>query len=152
MIRILFVVIIGFVSLNVSAQNKSGQDLLEKVTSKSESNEGSVEITQSLEIDDLVGIHLDMNKRAGGVDGFRIQLYLGSSNNAKKEASEVKAKVLSLFQDEKIYMMYEAPFWRVQVGDFRSKSESLDLYKRLKKEFPSCYPVPVDNIQLSSLQ
>ncbi len=152
MIRILFVVIIGFVSLKVSAQNKSGQDLLEKVTSKSESDEGSVEITQSLEIDDLVGIHLDMNKRAGGVDGFRIQLYLGSSNNAKKEASEVKAKVLSLFQDEKIYMMYEAPFWRVQVGDFRSKSESLDLYKRLKKEFPSCYPVPVDNIQLSSLQ
>ncbi len=151
MIRILFIAIIGFVFINVNAQNKSAQELFEKVTSHNGSNNGFVEIIQPVEIEDLVGIHLDMNKRAGGIDGFRIQLYLGSSNYAKKEASEVKAKVLSLFQDEKIYMMYEAPFWRVQVGDFRSKSESLELYRKLKKEFPSCYPVPVDNIQLSSL-
>ncbi len=151
MIRILFIAVISFLVLEGKAQSSSGQEVFEKVISKNGS-EGSVEITQSLEIEELVGIHLDMNKRSGGIDGFRIQLYLGSSNNAKKEAGEVKAKVLSLFQDEKIYMMYEAPFWRVQVGDFRSKSESLDLYRKLKKEFPSCYPVPVDNIQLSSIQ
>lgn len=142
---------ISFAFVAVKAQTESGQKVLQKVTTKNNVQEGTIEITQSAEIDDLVGIHLDMNKRAGGIDGFRIQLYLGSSNNAKKEAGEVKAKVLSLFQDEKIYMTYEAPFWRVQVGDFRSKNESLELYRKLKKEFPSCYPVPVDNIQLSNL-
>ncbi|MCW3787998.1 SPOR domain-containing protein [Plebeiibacterium sediminum] len=150
MIRVLYIVVLVFVCCMSNAQNKSGQDFFEKIGSSQES-EGSLQVIQSPEISDLVGIHLDMNNRAGGIDGFRIQLYLGSNNNAKKEASEVKAKVLSLFQDEKIYVMYEAPFWRVQVGDFRSKSESLELYRKLKKEFPSCYPVPVDNIQLTSL-
>ncbi len=150
-IRVLFIVIIGFVFSVGNAQSKSGQALIEKVTFQ-EGSDGRFEISQSPEIEELLGIHLDMNKRAGGIDGFRIQLYLGSNNNAKKEASDVKAKVLSLFQDENIYVMYEAPFWRVQVGDFRSKSESLELYRKLKKEFPSCYPVPVDNIKLSSLE
>ncbi|MCW3804261.1 SPOR domain-containing protein [Plebeiibacterium marinum] len=151
MIRIVFVIIVGFVCSFAVAQNKSGQEFFSNLSEQKE-GEGFLSISQPEDIQDLVGIHLDCNKRAGGVDGFRIQLFLGSGKDAKKQAGEVKAKVLELFPEEKIYLMYEAPFWRIQVGDFRSKSESLQLYRELKKEFPSCYPVPVDNIQMSNLK
>lgn len=140
-----------FAVVQAKGQNSTGQKFFGELSSREDSS-GSINITQDPGIEDLVGIHIDMNKRNNGVDGFRIQIYLGSSNNAKTEASEIKKKLLSLFPGERIYVMYEAPFWRVQVGDFRSKNESLELYRKLEKEFPSCYPVPVDNIQLSSLK
>jgi len=150
MIKYLFLIMFCFVLVSTGAQNKAGKKFFEELTYP-EQSKGKITVVQEDGIQDLIGIHLDMNKRNPGIEGFRIQLYLGSNNNAKKEATDVKAKVLSLFPDEKIYVMYEAPFWRVQVGDFRSKNESMGLYKKLRKEFPSCYPVPVDDIKMSSL-
>jgi hypothetical protein len=131
-------------------QNKTGQEFFEKL-SMSNGSLGSLMVIQEPGIEQLVGIHIDERKRKYGVEGFRIQLFLGSNYKAKKEAIEVKARALSLIPYEKIYIMYEAPFWRVQVGNFRSKNASLGLYRKLKKEFPSCYPVPVNNIRLSDL-
>ncbi len=151
MFKYSIIMLFCFVLTSIQGQNRTGKAFFEQISFQ-DKNQGKLEITQDEDIADLVGIHIDSNKRDGGIDGFRIQLYLGSSNNAKREASEVKAKVLSHFPDEKIYVMYEAPFWRVQVGDFRSKNESLRLYKKLREEFPSCYPVPVNNIQMKNLQ
>ena len=151
MSRILFVFVFCLLSLGVIAQNGTG-DVFFRNLSALEKDSGSLVISQEPGIVDLVGIHIDANKRNKGVDGFRIQLYLGSNKNAKKEATDIKGKLLSLFPEEKPYVMYEAPFWRVQVGDFRSKNEALGLYKELRKEFPGCYPVPVNNISLSSLK
>ncbi|TLX77462.1 SPOR domain-containing protein [Labilibacter sediminis] len=149
--RIVLFIVVCFMAVYLNGQNKTGQQFFEEL-SYSKGDSGRVNVIQDPELENMVGVHIDMNKRNGGIDGFRIQLYLGSSNNAKNEATEVKKKLLSLFSDEKIYVMYEAPFWRVQVGDFRSKNEALELYRSLKKEFPSCYPVPVNNISLSNLQ
>ncbi len=144
---------IAFCTLSVitAAQNNSGQKLTEELTYP-EKNQGTLELIQEEGIQDLVGIHIDSNKRLGGVDGYRIQLFLGSNTNARKEATDIKAKVLSLFPKENIYIMYEAPYWRVQAGDFRSKNESLELYKKLRETFPSCYPVPVNNIKMSNFK
>ncbi len=149
--KILFFTFFSFFTVLVAAQNKSGQQLADELTFP-EPDQGTVELIQEDGIQDLVGIHIDSNKRQGGVDGYRIQLYLGSNSNARKEATDIKAKVLSSFPQEKIYVLYEAPYWRVQVGNFRSKNESLDLYKKLQKKFPSCYPVPVNNIKMSDFK
>jgi hypothetical protein len=132
-------------------QNKTGQDFFERLSMSNDSM-GMLMITQDTGIEKLVGIHIDESKRTHGIEGFRIQLFLGSNYQAKKEAIDVKAKALLLIPQEKIYIMYEAPFWRVQVGNFRSKNASLVLYRKLKKEFPSCYPVPVNNIRISDLE
>ncbi len=149
--KIVFFIVLSFCSVLATAQNESGQKLVDELTYP-EPDQGSVELLQEDGIQDLVGIHIDSNKRQGGVDGYRIQLYLGSNNNARKEATDIKAQVLSSFPKEKIYVLYEAPYWRVQVGDFRSKNETLNLYKKLKKKFPSCYPVPVNNIKMSDFK
>ncbi|WP_282037682.1 SPOR domain-containing protein [Saccharicrinis aurantiacus] len=131
-------------------QSNEEFNLFSEVQQPSES--GSLVIAQDFEIEDIVNIHLDVNKRNTGVDGFRVQLFLGSNYNAKKESQEVKTEFLSLMPDESIYVMYEAPFWRVQAGDFRSKNEALVMYNKLKKDFPSCYPVPVKNVDYNKFK
>ncbi len=149
--KLVFFITFCIFSVFAAAQNNSGQKLTDELTYP-EPNQGTLELIQEEGIQDLIGIHIDSNKRLDGVDGYRIQLFLGSNSNARKEATDIKAKVLSLFPNESIYVLYEAPYWRVQAGDFRSKNESLDLYKRLQKTFPSCYPVPVNNIKMSNFK
>ncbi len=151
MFRIFFALVLFVFTTNAWSQEKLGTSFFRDLCNTA-ADSGSVIIKQDSRIEELVGIHIEANKRSVGIDGFRIQLYLGSNNSAKREASHIKGKLLSLFPDEKPYVMYEAPFWRVQVGDFRSKSESLALYRKLKREFPSCYPVPVNNIMLLDLE
>ncbi|WP_075591645.1 SPOR domain-containing protein [Labilibacter marinus] len=151
MLKVFVISILCLACSGIWAQETTGSDFFNQI-SISEKDTGSLVIFQEPGIEELVGIHIDANKRNKGIDGFRIQLYLGSNKNAKKEATDVKGKLLSLFPEEHPYIMYKAPFWRVQVGDFRSKNESLELYRKLRKEFPSCYPVPVNNISLSSLK
>lgn len=151
MIKLFFAFAFYFFAANVYSQNTTGTTFFNNI-SKEGFGKGSLTIVQDPGIAKLVGIHIDASSKNKLIDGFRIQLYLGSNNNAKKEAAQVKSRLLSLFPNERPHVIYEAPFWRVQVGDFRSKNEALSLYKKLKPEFPSCYAVPVNNIPLSSLR
>lgn len=150
MIKLAFFFILVLFVTTAHSQEVTGSSFFSQIC-KEDPKSGSLEIVQDAGIAKLVAIHIDANSKAKYIDGFRIQLYLGSNNNAKKEATLVKTKLLSIFPNERPHVIYEAPFWRVQVGDFRSKSEALPLYKKLKNEFPACYPVPVANIPLSSL-
>ncbi len=151
MIKFVFAFIMCFFFTSAHSQKNTGATFFDKICSEG-SGQGSLSIVQDPGIAKLVAIHIDASSRSKVIDGFRIQLYLGSNNNAKNEATQVKTRLLSLFPNERPHVIYEAPFWRVQVGDFRSKNEALSLYKKLKPEFPSCYAVPVNNIPLSSLK
>ncbi len=141
----------SFLSLN--AQNNAETDTITNNIfddlKKEESNYGKVNLYQPFLLDEYILIHKKANKRHNGIDGYRIQLYLGSGRNAKKSATHIMAQLLENFPDEKYYMTYSAPFWRVQIGNFRSKNESMKLYEKLKKYYPNCYPVFVKNIPLS---
>ena len=117
-----------------------------------EAGKGIISIDQSEGIKNLVLTRIDMNKRAAGVEGFRVQLFSGVGSKARQEAMAVKAKVLKEFPDENIFIEYSAPFWRVRVGSFRHKYEALPLMEKLKKMFPACYIVRTDDIALKELK
>lgn len=151
MSKFVFVFVLCFYAVSAHSQQNTGSTFFNEICNEG-SGQGSLTIVQDPGIAKLVGIHMEASSKSKVIDGFRIQLYLGSNNNAKKEATEAKTRLLSLFPNERPHVFYDAPFWRVQVGDFRSKNESLSLYKKLKPEFPSCYAVPVNNIPLSSLK
>ncbi|MFW5753430.1 MAG: SPOR domain-containing protein [Marinilabiliaceae bacterium] len=115
-----------------------------------EDDEGTIHINQSERMEKLVLTHIDMNERADGVEGYRVQLFSGGGSKAREEALDVKGKVLSNWSDEKVYVEYSAPFWRVRVGSFRHKHEALPLKEKLSEEFPASYIVRVSNIPLKA--
>ncbi|MGQ1890885.1 SPOR domain-containing protein [Thermophagus sp. OGC60D27] len=119
---------------------------------KVEDGKGIITIEQSGRMQKLVMTRIAMNKRAAGVEGFRVQLFSGVGSKARQEAQEIKAKVLSQFPDENIFIEYSAPFWRVRAGSFRHKHEALPLMEKLKEEFPACYIVRTDDISLNDFE
>ena len=48
------------------------------------------------------------------------------------EVQEIK----ELFPDIPTYVTYNAPFWKLRVGDFRSHEEAYQLMRQLMEAFP----------------
>lgn len=83
------------------------------------------------------------------ISGFRVQVF--SSNRqqtAKAEAFRIKDLVLSKFPEKRVYESYSSPFWKVRVGDFRTREEAHVLLEELRAAFPDMrremYVVPDD--------
>lgn len=124
----------------LSAQESKGSNNIFSIIANP-SNGGNISIVQDSKISTLVLSHLESNGNSETMEGFRIQIYSGSSKKAKGDALSAKSKLLSSFPEIAVYLEYKAPFWRVRAGDFRSKNEAMELNSRLKSLFPDCYPV-----------
>jgi len=72
------------------------------------------------------------------ISGYRVQVF--SSNvqrTAKAEAFRIKALMEEKFQERGVYESYSAPFWKVRIGDFRTREEAQELLAELMRTFPS---------------
>lgn len=97
--------------------------------------EPEVEVHQSESVNQLLlSRTMGVERKYEAVqNGFRIQVY--SSNNqrvAARESSEIAEKVRNLSLGLDIYRTYNAPFWRVRVGNFRSQDEANEVLDELK--------------------
>ncbi len=117
-----------------------GQGLAEEVQTV-KAGEGKIVIHQEEGIDYLMKTMVEENARKNGVDGWQIQLYSGTGPEGKRQAMEVKTKMLEEFPDVQTITKYNPPFWRVRVGNYRNRNEALPMLKQLKSLFPNCYSV-----------
>jgi hypothetical protein len=88
--------------------------------------------------------HLARNREKKGVPGYRIRIFSDSGIGAKEEQQRVRARFLSLYPGIDAYYHYDEPFFKVYVGDCRTRSEALKLYDRVKENFPNPILVPDD--------
>ena len=113
----------------------SGGDLLQKLQDAGHDN--GVE----LEMDSLLVANyyklLTRNKQDSGIKGWRIRIYSKSGVGAKEEQQRIKARFLTLYPDIDAYYRYDEPYFKVYVGDCRTRSEALLLHDRINRNFPN---------------
>ncbi|MCU4177106.1 SPOR domain-containing protein [Carboxylicivirga sp. N1Y90] len=143
-----FLLVAVFILLSGSCFAQSSSKRMVEAVQESVEGEGTVTIHQEEGINFLLDTQVDVNKRMAGVDGYRIQLYSGSGPKGKRQAMEVKGKLLDEFPDEAISTTYTAPWWRVRVGNYRHKHEALPLLNSLKEFFPNCYVVKDSEVKM----
>jgi hypothetical protein len=97
--------------------------------------QGVVKITQDVNIRNLVNLHASQLRKMNGIKGYRICIYLGSGQEANKKADQERAKFISLYEDAKSYKRFEYPYFKVYVGDFRTKSEALKFLKKIEGNY-----------------
>jgi len=105
---------------------------------------GSVNIHQDARITALME---DYVKREHVLKGYRVQVFL---NADRKQAETIRAQFLQKHPDVPAYLSYQAPNFKVRVGDLLTRLEGEKLRAELKAEFPGCYIVP-DEIELPRL-
>ena len=82
------------------------------------------------------------NSRIKGIPGYRIRIFSESGLGAKEQQQQMRARFLSEFPGIDAYHKYDEPFFKVYVGDCRTKSEVLKLYDEIKDKFPNPIIVP----------
>lgn len=116
---------------------------------------GRLNIEQDPALDTLINRYIlgyknleEKNGGNAGMEGWRIQIYFSSNRNAKEESSKVNLEFLSRFPeseypDLKSYIQFAQPaYYKIRVGDFRTKTEATRLFLLISKVFPDAYIVP----------
>ena len=119
------------------------------VRDQNQGNPGKIEIYQPAQLDTLISRHILANQNLYqvnnhyGMEGFRIQIYASNNRNAREESNKARAEFISKFPDIVSYPLYAEPgYFKVRVGDFRTRSEAFKLYQAVSREFPGAYIVP----------
>ena len=143
-----FLVIIASVLLTVTicAQQQSSNSVFSTLQKK-EAQQGSIEINQPVAMEQLMQSYIASNRRKQGVEGYRIQIYSETGARARQEAESARNKLLAEFPSEKVSVSYDAPYWRVRVGYFRHKHETLPTLRKLRQVFPNGYAVKDSGIK-----
>lgn len=71
------------------------------------------------------------------VTGYRIQLFTGN----KQMADRIKAQYLQLNLSYPVYMVFEMPNYKIQVGDFRNRLEAEGVRESLMTTFNGAFLV-----------
>lgn len=136
----------GGMSQNDSIPELSG-NIFEKIQHQSR---GRIRFQQDSIIQDLVIRHMIRNKQNPEIPGYRIRIYSDLGTHARDESEEYKTRFYENFPEIPVYRDYVRPYYKVYVGDFRTKIEAIKSLKKIKREFPSAFIVP-DQINFPEL-
>ncbi|MBI9033140.1 MAG: SPOR domain-containing protein [Bacteroidales bacterium] len=100
-----------------------------------------VEIIQDSIIDSLVNIHKKYNALNNKMDGFRIQIYFESGNNSKTQSIEIREEFLKEFPDIRAYITFKEPYYRVRIGDYRTRLQADGVLKGIKRTYPNAFVI-----------
>ena len=60
---------------------------------------------------------------------------------------KIKSQLLQLFPDQKSYVLFQSPYFKVRIGNFMEKSEALSFKNQLAKKYPQNAYVVEDIIE-----
>ena len=90
-------------------------------------------------IDFLVTKYEKILLNKNGVSGWRLQLKFQTKED---DILKLKLKFIKLYPDIPVYIEYKEPYYRIRVGDCRTKLEAIKIKNRINKHFINTYPVP----------
>jgi hypothetical protein len=115
---------------------------------KSDTN--SVIVYKDQRLDLLVKKHAEFNEEMSrnakkNTKGFRI---LVVNTNNRDEAIAAKSKVYANFPELKAYLIYQSPYFRLKVGNFKERKDAEDYQKKMNKLFPKGVFIMNDTIEI----
>ena len=104
------------------------------------SGKPGVKINQTGEVRDAMRRHVSENGTRT-MSGYRVRIFFDNKQTARVESEETLKKFESMYHDVVAYRTYANPYFKVTVGDFRTRSEAVKLLERIKGAFPSAFVV-----------
>ena len=110
-------------------------------------NEGYVIVEQDERIEQLIERQKEIYSKDNTIDGFRIQIFMESGNDAVAHANAIMAEFKEKYPEIPAYLIFGQPYYRLRVGDFRTRWEAEKVYQTLSQDYKKAF-VTSDRIQL----
>lgn len=107
-------------------------------TDTTRSGEGSVVVHKDPRIDMLIAKQASINTTSKKLYGRTMRGYrlMVMNTNKRDEAIAAKTKVYTAFPELKAYLVYQAPFFRLKAGNFKTRDEAIRYQRMMNTYFP----------------
>ena len=97
--------------------------------------ENEVEISQSEVFKKLLNLHKSASIEKHNTDYYSIQIYNGNY----KDADSLFKYTKELFASDSVFLFYETPNYKVQIGKFWDKLKAQNKLRQIQKSFKSAF-------------
>jgi len=111
--------------------------------------QGKVKVEQSEEFAQALSNIIESNSRRK-ISGYRVRIYFDNVRDSRQISQSVAARFSEEYPDIPVYHSYSSPFFKVTVGDFRTRDEAALFAKKLVGYYPSAFLVK-ENINFPAL-
>ena len=123
----------------------AGKDVFRDMPSRLRGDEATVDVGQSEILEKSMRAHIEANPKRT-LSGYRVRIFFDNKQSARHESEKTLKKFRAMYRDVAVYRTYTNPYFKVTVGDCRTKSEAMKLLSRIKGNFPSAFVVK-ENIE-----
>lgn len=119
---------------------------LGSLVGQSNTNSGYVEIISNKAIQEIEQNYKELNLMNPIDMGFRLQIYSEAGANSKHSA----LNIINQFRQNytvKTYLVYQQPYYKVLVGDFRNRVEAEKVKNEINSDYPNAFVI-TDEINL----
>ena len=109
--------------------------LMSQITNE---NKKIINIKYERGLDSLILKNQNIINKKDGILGWRVQLTFKST---KEEIKKTRLNFTKLYPDIPTYLTYDPPYYRICVGNFRTKNEALKLNNFIRKNYVEAYLV-----------
>lgn len=89
----------------------------------------------------IIKNHKKLNKEAVEIKGWRVMIYMGSGKSARNQANSVKLRIRNKYSDVEPHLVHHSPYFKILVGDYRTRIDAESFRKKLMREYPNSYVV-----------
>lgn len=104
-------------------------------------SQGNIQLVNASGANSLVKKHIAVNEEMNGIPGYRIQIFSDSGNDSRKNAMKAKAKFRMKNSDIKAYVVFDAPNYKVEVGNYISRLQAERFLHHIKNTYPAAFIV-----------
>ncbi|MBQ7489647.1 MAG: SPOR domain-containing protein [Bacteroidales bacterium] len=99
----------------------------------------SVQYDKESGIEQIEQQHQSAWKSIDGIEGFRIQIAAASGVNSKNTVQRAYEEFRSRFPEIPAYVTYAEPYFRLRIGNFRTRLEATATLEKIKGNYPGAY-------------
>ncbi len=119
------------------------------LVSHSADDEGVVKINQSSDVSKAMERYIANNKTKK-ISGWRVRIYFDNAQNSRVQSENIARSFAAEYPRIRVYRSHVSPYFKVTVGDFRTKFEAQQFSNKIKGQYPSVFLVR-ENINYPSL-
>jgi hypothetical protein len=106
---------------------------------QSPANNGShIILRQSTAIKELLHNYIARNHYKK-LQGFRVRIFFDNSQSARQRALDAEANFKTQYPDMPTYYTYQNLYFKVAVGDFRTKSDAMRFLHTIAGQYPGAF-------------
>ncbi|MBE6336818.1 MAG: SPOR domain-containing protein [Lentimicrobiaceae bacterium] len=102
-------------------------------------NEGYLILEQDQRIDRLIEKQKEIYMADSTIDGYRIQIFMESGNDAVEHANQVMEEFKLQYPEIAVYLIFGQPYYRLRVGDFRTRLQAEKIFLELNKKYKNAF-------------